>query len=113
MFSAFRMEECATECFLALRIRRFLRPSEGLELFFPTFTNCFNELWIAMAHEVREGCFLAVLLTHEQHRHIRPEQCKGCNHSECIEVHERAEAIARQTVADLVMVLCAYDKLSR
>jgi hypothetical protein len=66
-----------------------------------------------VAHEVLERVRLAVLLAHEQQRHVAREQEQRRRELLALERHERGEALAERAVAHLVVVLRRDDERER
>ncbi len=63
-----------------------------------------------MAHEVEERARLAVLLAHEQERHVRREEDERGREPQAFERHQAREPLAERAVADLIVVLREHDE---
>jgi hypothetical protein len=87
-------------------------PAEGGELGPPSLAHGLAEPGIVMAGEVLERGARAPLLALEQQRHERRGEQQRGGHPQPAVAHQRAGALARGAVADLVVVLGGDDELA-
>src|SRR5690242_11660960 len=69
-----------------------------------------DERGITVVGEVEEGCRLAVLLAHEEHRQVRREEYQRRGKTLLLRRDQHREPLRLGTVADLVVVLRADDE---
>src|SRR5918999_5566711 len=98
----------------ALRIRYVVAPAKRLELLATPLAHRLDELGIAVAHKILKGIRLAVLLAHEQQRHVRRQQ-EQCSRKPALpKPDRRCEAIADGAISDLIVILDAcYETIAR
>src|SRR6266853_1700767 len=104
------IESRPDEGLLALRVRDLPAPTEAREFAPAAFPHGQHEGRVAVAHEVEKWPGLAVLLSHEEQRHVRRQQQQSGAELLCFEGDERGETLATRAVAHLIVVLREYHE---